>query len=115
VAQSRRLAIVVVFHHTHVPEPHFDLMIEPSAGAALWTWRCPTWPPVRADVLIRLADHRNLYLQFEGEIAGDRGRVDRVFSAETAVQLSDDLVAIDGIGNEPLRLQHEVGDRWIVD
>ncbi len=58
---------------------HFDWMFE--IGSALRTWATDvvaidalqTWVDAAA-----LADHRTAYLDFEGEISGDRGRVSRV-------------------------------------
>jgi hypothetical protein len=66
----------VVLHHTGVPDPHFDLMIESKPGGPLYTWRCPN-NPVRAGVTAarRIANHRQAYLDFEGEISDNRGRV----------------------------------------
>lgn len=59
--------------HDH-PFPHWDLLIE--AGAACRTWRLldnPAGPgPWRAEPL---ADHRLLYLDYEGPVSGDRGSV----------------------------------------
>ena len=64
-----------VVHHTGVPEPHFDLMIEVSRRARLPTWRCPVWPILKPTAVQRLEDHRRVYLQHSGPIAGNRGSV----------------------------------------
>lgn len=82
---------------------HFDLMLEPSSEASLWTWaveqnifnadrksfRC------NAD---RLPDHRRVYLDFEGAVSGGRGTVKRVASGtfrllESSVGLTLAIVA----------------------
>lgn len=62
-----------ILEHDH-PMLHWDLMLE--AGEVLWTWRL-TAPP-RAGVAgeaTRIADHRPLYLDYEGPVPGNRGRV----------------------------------------
>jgi hypothetical protein len=66
---------------------HWDLMLE--RDGALMTWNLPTLPEAwqaaagnRSDVPIeltaeRLADHRIAYLDYEGPVSGNRGRVAR--------------------------------------
>ncbi len=65
----------VILEHDH-PVLHWDLMLE--AGTVLRTWRLAEAPdphkPVRAE---RAADHRPVYLEYEGPISGSRGRVRR--------------------------------------
>jgi hypothetical protein len=66
------------------PRPsHWDLLLEFGAVLAAWELPCPL--PAQQDTnsqtagpLRRLADHRVLYLDYEGPIAGDRGHVTRV-------------------------------------
>jgi hypothetical protein len=81
----------VVLRHTGVMPEHFDLLVEPPsppAGQPLLTWRIEDppgrWSPTTAAA--RQADHRPIYLEYEGEISGNRGRVKRV-AAGTAVVL----------------------------
>ena len=53
---------------------HWDLLLE--SGAALRTWSLPQPPEPGVEMVARaLADHRLLYLDYEGPIAGDRGSV----------------------------------------
>lgn len=56
------------------PTPHFDLLLE--AGGVLKAWRLFAEPlgPVAAEPNF---DHRLLYLEYEGPLSGDRGRVRR--------------------------------------
>jgi len=66
------------------PFPHFDLMLE--AGGRLRTWRL-FGPPndsreIRAEAL---GDHRIEYLDYEGPLSGDRGRVVRWDSGSYAI------------------------------
>jgi hypothetical protein len=72
----------VVLHHTGIEPPHFDLMFETSPGSKLATWRCPQWPPKPNDSFTPLGDHRRDYLDYQGEISGQRGRVSRVAAGE---------------------------------
>lgn len=68
------------------PEPHADLLLENEA--TLLTWRLPpiaveaaelrTVPFTGAVLTTRLPDHRRLYLEYEGPVSGNRGRVLRV-------------------------------------
>src|SRR5262245_49367036 len=60
---------------------HFDFMLEHEG--ALWTWALEKIPASgEAIVAQRLPDHRLAYLEFEGEIEGNRGRVTRIDSGE---------------------------------
>lgn len=61
---------------------HFDWLVESPGLEAVPTWRTgharPDDPGVEAFEARRIGEHRRLYLDFEGEIAGGRGRVERV-------------------------------------
>ncbi|MFP6611394.1 MAG: DNA polymerase ligase N-terminal domain-containing protein [Pirellulales bacterium] len=70
---------VVLYHETPPSadrSPHWDLMLE--TGGGLQTWALPAAPTpgdtIRAEPL---PDHRLKYLDYEGELSGDRGRVSR--------------------------------------
>lgn len=69
-----------LLHHDH-PFPHWDLLLQ--TGETCRTWRLlddPTQPgPWRAEAI---ADHRFYYLDYEGPVSGDRGRVVRVDGGE---------------------------------
>jgi hypothetical protein len=65
----------VILEHDH-PHLHWDFMLE--AGDVLRTWRLPERP--RPGIAIRaesLGDHRKLYLDYEGPVSRERGRVTR--------------------------------------
>jgi hypothetical protein len=65
----------VVLEHDH-PDLHWDLMLE--VGAMLRTWRLAAPPePGRSIAAEPLADHRLAYLDYEGPVSGNRGRVRR--------------------------------------
>jgi DNA polymerase Ligase (LigD) len=66
----------VVLTHDY-PAPHWDLLLE--AGPVLRCWRLPPTLALKAEVPAEpAADHRLLYLDYEGQVAGDRGTVARV-------------------------------------
>ena len=65
----------VILEHDH-PFLHWDLMLE-SAGV-LRTWRLLQQPRTGVDIQTEsLSDHRLEYLDYEGPVPGDRGRVTR--------------------------------------
>lgn len=58
---------------------HWDLMLE--HGDALLTWQLAHEPVTPTSLPIpgrRIGDHRRAYLDYEGPVSGDRGRVRRV-------------------------------------
>jgi len=63
-----------ISHHTGSKEgDHYDLMVE--QGDTLKTWRLGNTAFLVAQVARQIKDHRKTYLDYEGEISGDRGRV----------------------------------------
>ncbi len=107
----------VILHHLIADSEHWDLMIEHDG--VLCTWQLahnplanPTWP-IEAR---RIGDHRLAYLDYEGPVSRNRGKVTRVerghvewelFTAERSV------VVLDGghlIGRYQLVLTMD--DRW---
>jgi hypothetical protein len=64
----------VILEHDH-PHLHWDLMLE--TADVLATWRLPRVPAVGTMPATRIGDHRRLYLDYEGPLSGDRGRVTR--------------------------------------
>ncbi len=75
----------VILHHTGVAEPHFDLMFEIEAGGALKTYRSMVWPIIEPTPVFSLPDHRREYLDYEGPVSNNRGRVARVESGTYAI------------------------------
>ena len=82
----------VVLHHVMPPDAertsHWDLMLqmrncsllsEESANKTLRTWEMPN-PIKRAQTVLarRLPDHRDVYLEYEGDLSDGRGAVERV-------------------------------------
>jgi hypothetical protein len=60
------------------PRPHWDFLAEAEAGGTLRAWRLLAEPTAGADVPAEPnADHRPMYLDYEGPVSGDRGTVAR--------------------------------------
>ncbi len=86
----RSFRTVVLRHETPDGEHHFDWMLdslwgEPGSERTLMTFRLRESPvSERAPEMSaeRLPNHRALYLTFEGDLTGGRGRVTRVAEGE---------------------------------
>jgi len=67
----------VILEHDF-PELHWDFMLE--VGSVLKTWRLPRNPleHSRNPHSEIIEDHRLVYLDYEGEVSGDRGSVKRI-------------------------------------
>jgi hypothetical protein len=103
----------VLLEHDH-PYPHFDLMLE--GDQVLWTWRLAALPsevPVEAT---RVADHRLIYLTYEGPVSGGRGSVRRVDHGEFTWRTSDpdrlSVILLGGSLRGMLCLEEQGGDLW---
>src|SRR5437899_1298127 len=72
----------VLLEHDH-PSRHWDLMLE--VGDVLWTWRLDAIPRAATPcAALRIADHRRIYLDYEGPVGGGRGTVTRVAGGDFA-------------------------------
>lgn len=106
----------VLLDHDH-PSPHLDFMLE--AGEGLWTWRLRVLPEMGHQVeAIRLADHRRLYLDYEGPVSGDRGSVRRREHGEFDWLVRGDGQVCVELRGQSLRarwtLEREEEDRWVL-
>lgn len=73
--ESAAMPRFVILEHDH-PSLHWDLMLE--AGAVLRTWRLAASPAQGVPIVAVAAfDHRPVYLDYEGPISGNRGKVVR--------------------------------------
>ena len=76
----------VLLEHTQTDQTHWDLMFAPAqsptgSDSKLITFQIPIDPRNWADKLVsceKIADHRSIYLTYEGPISGNRGQVRRV-------------------------------------
>ena len=70
---------MVLRHDLPDGSSHFDWLIEPDASRLLISFRTGDWVPDAASMLaVRTPDHRRLYLDYEGPVSHDRGRVVRL-------------------------------------
>lgn len=69
-----------VLEHRTAGGVHWDLLVEQPGQEGLASWRLLADPLTAGDAIPaeRIADHRPIYLKFEGELSGGRGRVRRV-------------------------------------
>src|SRR5579864_8116884 len=106
----------VVLRHADVSEPHFDLMFETLPGSMLATWRSEQWPIEPNTPLTRLRDHRRLYLDYEGDIAGDRGTITRVAEGTCEVEVGPAVTwtirLLSGTTPQVLTLRQIDGEMW---
>lgn len=74
---------VILRHETHddsARPSHFDLMLE--TGDVLRAWAIDALPGEAPQTAEQLPDHREIYLNYEGPISGNRGFVTRVDKGE---------------------------------
>lgn len=102
----------VILRHDGIAEPHFDLMFETLPGSPLATWRSPCWPLQGPTPLHRLSDHRRVYLDFEGELSGHRGRVTRVAAGDCDVEIGENALWAIRLQAGTITLEWKAGDRW---
>jgi hypothetical protein len=97
------------------PELHWDFMLE--SGEVLRTWRLATPPQSGQSVTATASfDHRREYLDYEGPVSGNRGRVTR-WDAGTFTWLADEPsrveVRVEGRRlSEIVALSHIDGEEW---
>lgn len=109
----------VILHHEGINAPHYDLMFETRPGSELATWHADAWPLVPGASLTRLKEHRRVYLEFEGELTGRRGRVMRVARGDCDLEIGEGAVwtvrLLTGCPPQTHILRPIVGDRWQLD
>jgi hypothetical protein len=106
-----------VLTHDH-PYLHWDLLLE--HGEACRTWRLPMTPDAPGELSAEaIADHRLMYLDYEGPVGTDRGSVSQWDSGTFQwLVCSDDYCAIRVHGhklNGTVQLVRSDGDRWEYD
>jgi hypothetical protein len=105
----------VILHHQGINDPHFDIMLETAPASLLASWRSPLWPITQPTTLLQLPDHRRDYLEYEGEISGNRGHVTRIATGTYRVtHRSDDskLIEWDAPAVPSLLLTKLADNRW---
>ena len=106
----------VVLRHEIEDKTHFDLMIENEG--VLMTFSFPEFPGAGMSGE-RIADHRMKYLDFQGSLSENRGRVKRedagTFDLLTA---QDECIHVHARGERltgGLRLVKKSGDTWALE
>src|SRR5258708_39297975 len=110
------MARYVILEHDH-PALHWDFMLE--AGPVLRTWRLNAPPtPDRPVEAIASFDHRAVYLDYEGQVSGNRGVVRRWDAGQFDwIEGNADSVAVRLAGRQLLgvaRLQRIDADEWLL-
>jgi hypothetical protein len=99
---------------------HFDWLLERpwGVGGGLVSFRVGVMPLSAAGDFsaTRMVDHRNVYLEYEGEISGGRGRVSRVAWGSVGGMKEDaDRVELSlGAGVGEYVFERVAGDEWRV-
>lgn len=92
----------VVLKHEHPRGLHWDFMLE--AGEHLATWALPEEPTEGRELTAEmLPDHRRAYLDYEGPVSGDRGRVWRWDSGAYEAERQTDDEWVVNLSGEKLR------------
>lgn len=79
----------VVLRHTDRHGVHYDLMIDQEDSLATWKFTDPPKGlPGGSQQCVRIADHRRVYLDYEGPISGGRGEVKQHDAGTVAVTAS---------------------------
>lgn len=108
----------VILEHDH-PFLHWDLMLE--CGEVLRTWRLTAAPAPGLCVSAKaIGDHRRAYLDYEGPVSGNRGKVMRWEWGEYAGELPAEIDAGEQVEIElrggkhqgRARLQHVTANEW---
>ena len=86
----------VILHHQTTMDAHWDVMLESDIGLATWsiTPQCTSGSSFTCQAM-PLSPHRKHYLDYEGEISGNRGTVRRI-DAGTYEQLSPKMFKLYG-------------------
>ncbi len=104
----------VILWHQGTEEPHYDLMFETAPGSPLATWRSPLWPITSPVRLQKLRDHRRAFLDFQGNLTGDRGTVTQIESGTCQIEIDEQSRWIIHFASatESLVLQPVHEDQW---
>jgi hypothetical protein len=97
------------------PTLHWDFLLERDAVLLTWRLSAPPEPGVAVDAQ-KAFDHRLFYLDYEGPVSGDRGKVTRWDGGtfEWEVREPDRIVVrlYGGRLRGAFHLEHLVGETW---
>jgi hypothetical protein len=101
-----------ISHHTGSKDgDHYDLMLEHADS--LKTWRLANTAFQVFQIARQVKDHRKSYLDFEGEVSGDRGRV-KIWDTGTYTvdEWKDDRIQVALVGRVlKIRLEMSLGPK----
>ena len=69
-----------ILEHIHPDRTHWDILLQQPETNTLATWSASVSPDEFqkfSEQAVRLPDHREIYLDYEGKISGGRGEVRR--------------------------------------
>lgn len=105
-----------ILNHANIEQPHFDLMFETLPGSMLATWRSEHWPIEETTPLVRLRDHRRLYLDYQGDLSDARGTVYRLAEGTCEIEVGEGSVwtirLLSGASPATLVFRQVSGERW---
>jgi hypothetical protein len=103
----------VLFEHTTQKGVHWDFIIEVPRRESLPTWRLLKNPLTHAGEIPAepIADHRRLFLDYEGPLRDDRGSVRRLDRGDAEVQQFDPGRLLATLHGEWLRGEIEIDDK----
>jgi Phosphorylase superfamily len=106
-----------VLWHQDIDVPHYDLMFETSPGSDLATWRSPLWPITSPTPLQKLRDHRRAFLNYQGQLGGDRGTVTQIAAGTCQIEIDEQSRWIIRLDSNPRQLMLQLlrDDRWQAD
>jgi hypothetical protein len=107
----------VVLEHDH-PQLHWDLMLE--CGPVLRTWRLAALPRPGQSVSAEASfPHRQLYLNYEGPVSGNRGHVKQAdaglfewVTPEPIAEMEEVIVLLEGKRLRGRGILQRAGDAW---
>lgn len=107
----------VLLEHVGAGRTHWDFLLEAPGCELLPTWRLLSDPLTCRGAISaeRIADHRPAFLDYEGPLSGDRGRVRRVDRGAAEILRLDDDGLRAALGGELLRGVIEIlagADGW---
>lgn len=83
------LRFTILLHELPDGSFHWDFLLEISDNEKLATWACVSQPGGKSFSGCKIFNHRPVYLDYEGEISGNRGTVTQYDTGTYAPALSN--------------------------
>lgn len=110
----------VLLRHTECDRPHWDFLLEQEDSLATWqSYHDPLPARQEGSELFKIADHRKMYLDFEGRLSENRGLLERVcVGTYTLLEKNSQLwrvrLASSGLVGE-FELRSAGDERWVLE